>query len=234
MHTHRLQITLAAVAVAAATALAGCGGSGSSSNGVESKSPKQIVTIAQQTAEAAKSVHVTGLVNTTEGKLGLDLRLTHGEGAKGTISQGPLSVELVQLGGSAYIKGSAAFYQRFAGAEAARLLQGKWLKAPVTTTQFAPLVSLAKMHRLFTSALGPLATFSKTGTTTVRGQKVVAVEDHFKGGHLYVATTGKPYPVEIARAGSSGGTIRFAEWNAPVSIKAPSDSIDISKLKAGA
>lgn len=231
MHTRKLQITLAA-AIAAATALAGCGGS--SSNGVESKSPKQIVTIAQETAEAAKSVHVTGLVNTTEGKLALDLRLTPGEGAQGTISQGPLSVEIVQLNGTAYIKGSTAFYQRFAGNEAARLLQGKWLKAPASTAEFAPLVSLAKVHRLFTSALGPLATFSKAGTKTIKGQKVVAVRDNFKGGYLYVATTGKPYPVEIARPGSSGGTIHFGEWNAPISLKAPSNSIDISKLKAGA
>jgi hypothetical protein len=231
MHTRKLHITLA-VAISAAAALAGCGGS--SSNGVESKSPKQIVAAAQKAAEGAKSVHVTGLVNSSGTKLALDLHLVQGTGAKGTISQGPLSFELVQVGGNVYIKGSAAFYEHFAGGEAARLLKGKWLKAPAGAAQFASLVSLANVHRLFTSALGPLATFSKGGTTTIKGQKVVSVKDDFKGGSLYVATTGKPYPVEIARSGSSGGKVDFEEWGAPVTISAPSNSIDITKLKAGA
>jgi hypothetical protein len=231
MYTRKLHITLAA-AISIAVALAGCGGS--SSNGVESKSPKQIVAAAQKAAEEAKSVHVTGLVNTTGGKLSLDLHLTRGMGAKGSISQGPLSFQLVQVGENVYIKGGAAFYEHFAGSEAARLLQGKWLKAPASTAQFASLTSLANMHRLFTSALGPVATFSKAGTTTINGQKVVAVTDNFKGGHLYVATTGKPYPVQISRSGSSGGKVEFGEWAAPVSITAPSNAIDISKLKTGA
>lgn len=231
MHTRKSHITLA-IAISMAAALAGCGGS--SNNGVESKSPKQIVAAAQKAAEGAKTVHITGLVNSSGTKLALDLHIVNGTGAKGTISQGPLSFQLVQVGESIYIKGTAAFYTRFAGSEAARLLQGKWLKAPTNTAQFAPLVSLANTHRLFLAALGPVATYSKGGTSTVRGQKVVSVKDNFKGGYLYVATTGKPYPVEIAREGSNGGKIDFQEWDAPVSLTAPSNAIDISKLKAGA
>lgn len=231
MHTRKSHTTLAA-AMSVAIAVAGCGGS--SSNGVESKSPKQIVATAQKAAEDAKSVHVTGLVNSTGAKLALDLHIVRGEGAKGSISEGPLSFQLVQVGGNVYIKGSEAFYKRFAGGEAARLLQGRWLKAPATAAEFAPLVSLANMHKLFTSALGPVATFSKGSTTTIRGQKVVSVKDNFKGGYLYVATTGKPYPIEIARTGANGGKVDFEEWDAPVSLTPPANSIDITKLKAGA
>jgi hypothetical protein len=66
--------------------------------------------------------------------------------------------------------------------------------------------------------------------TTVRGQKVIAVADHAKGGTLYVATTGHPYPIEIKKQGSGQGQITFDRFNQQVSLAPPANSIDLSKL----
>jgi hypothetical protein len=231
MHTRKLFTTLSAGVLAAST-IVGCGGS--STNGVESKSPTEIVSAAQKAAEGAKSVRVAGSVSSAGTKLSLDLQIAQGKGAKGRISEGPLSFELVRVGDSVYIKGSASFYEHFAGGEAAKLLQGKWLQAPATSGEFATLGSLTDMHQLLGTVLGEHGSLVKGATSTVDGKKVVAVKDKSKGGVLYVATTGKPYPIQISKSGSTGGKVTFEEWDAPVSIAAPTGAIDIEKLKSGA
>jgi hypothetical protein len=73
-------------------------------------------------------------------------------------------------------------------------------------------------------------TLSKGATTTVEGQQAVALTDKTQGGTLYVATTGKPYPVEIKHGGSSGGKIVFDRFNQPVTLTPPANAIDLSKL----
>lgn len=65
----------------------------------------------------------------------------------------------------------------------------------------------------------------------VDGQSVVGVRDTTKDATLYVATTGKPYPVEILRTGSQAGRITLNRFNEPVSLTPPSNAIDISKFK---
>jgi hypothetical protein len=47
-----------------------------------------------------------------------------------------------------------------------------------------------------------------------------------------VATSGKPYPLQIAKGGSESGTITFSDWNKPVTITAPSNAVDLSELKS--
>ena len=52
-----------------------------------------------------------------------------------------------------------------------------------------------------------------------------------EGGTLYVATTGEPYPVEIAQnSGDSTGAVHFDAWNEKVDVQAPKDAVDISAL----
>jgi hypothetical protein len=67
----------------------------------------------------------------------------------------------------------------------------------------------------------------------VKGQKAVTVKDNDKGGVLYVATTGKPFPVQISKAGSGGGKIVFDRWNQAVTLSPPANAINITQLRAG-
>jgi hypothetical protein len=221
-------------AVVLAFAIAACGGSsgggGSSDNGISSKSPDQIVSAVNAAVNGVNSVHVAGGVSNGGSKTTLDLNLVNGKGGKGTMSQSGLAFKIVAVGNQVYINGSNAFWQKFGGSAAAQLLSGKWLKAPATG-QLSSIASLTNVHTLFNQLLSSHGKLAKGSTTTVHGQKVIAVNDTTNGGTLYVATTGKPYPIELNKSGSDGGQITFDQFNQAVTLAAPSNSIDISKLQ---
>jgi hypothetical protein len=222
-------VVLAAGALAAG-ALNGCGGS-SSGNGVASKTPAEIVASAKALADAASAVHVSGSIVAGGTKIALDLHLVTGRGGRGQLSENGLSFELIQIHGTAFIKGSPAFYTHFAGAAAAQLLQGRWLKAPATTGPLAALAALTNARALLDAALAEHAALTKGARTTVNGQQAIAVTDSSKGGTLYVATTGPPYPIELTKTGAGGGSIIFDRWNQPVSVAPPVSAIDITQLQ---
>jgi hypothetical protein len=215
-------------ALAAAVGLAACGG-GSSGNGVASKSADEIVNAASKAITHAKSVHVSGSIVTSGVPLTLDLNLVSGTGGSGQMSEGGLAFRIVDVGQNVYIQGSSAFWQHFGGAAAARLLQGKWLKAPATG-QFASIAELTNMQRLMGALLLRHGNLTKGPTSTVNGQKVIAVSAPAKGGTLYVATSGPAYPVEIKKSGAGGGQITFDRFNQPVSLTPPANAVPLSQL----
>jgi hypothetical protein len=216
-----------------APALAGCGGSGSKpGNGVASKTPAEIVAAAKAAADEAASVHIAGAIS--EGSpLSLDMHLLAGKGGRGRITQSGVSFDLITLGSTVYIKGSSAFYRRIGGPAAAQLFQGKWLKAPATAGEFSSISALTDLRKLIDTTLATHGTLSKGATTSVGGVKAIAVKDVTKGGVLYVASTGKPYPLEIARGGANGGHIVFDRWNQAVTISPPTNAININQLRSG-
>jgi hypothetical protein len=222
---------LALVVIAAL--IAGCGSSGSSGNGIASKAPGEIVAATKVAADAASSVHVSGSIVSNGSPITLDMNLLEGKGGRGHLSESGLSFELVQTGGTVYIKGSPAFYRHIGGPAAAQLFQGKWLKAPATSGSFASLASLTDLRQLVDTTLANHGTLVKGGTTTVDGQKVIGVTDTSKGGTLYISTTGQPYPIEVTKDGANGGKIVFDRWNKPVTIAAPANAIDITQLQSG-
>lgn len=221
---------LSAVALAG-VALAGCGSSGQPSNGVEAKPAPEIVSTSLKAAEGAHSVHVAGSVTGSGVPLKLDLEIVRGRGAQGTISEGSLTIRLVRIGDTAYINGGAELYKRYAGAAAAKVLKGKWLESSATSGELAPLSELTDLQKLLSVTLQSHGALKKGGTSIVNGQKALAVKDTTNGGKLYVATTGKPYPIEIVKTGSEGGRFTFGRWNEPVSLKAPKDAINVKRLQ---
>jgi hypothetical protein len=230
---HKLHSAAPLALALAVGALAGCGSS-SSGNGVASKSPAEILAAARTAADGASAVHVSGSTVTGGTPIALDLSLVAGKGGMGQIAQNGLSFKLIELEGTIYIKGSPAFYKHFAGAAAAQLLQGKWLKAPVTNASFAGLSSLIELHKLLDAALESSdKALVSTGTNTVKGQAVVGVKDTARGETIYIATTGKPYPLAATKRGAGGGTIAFAEWDKPVVLSAPANAVDIEQLQKG-
>jgi hypothetical protein len=222
----RLATTIACAALSGA-ALAACGGS--SGNGVASKSADGIVNAASNAITHAQSVHVSGSLVTGGVPLNLDLTLVSGKGGRGQMSEGGLSFKIVNVSQTVYIQGTKAFWQHFGGSAAARLLDGRWLKAPATG-QFASLAALTDMQKLMGSVLLKHGALNKESTTTLNGRQVIGVTDKAQGGTLYVATTGPPYPVEIRRGGSTGGRITFDRFNEPVTLTPPANAVDLSKL----
>ena len=68
------------------------------------------------------------------------------------------------------------------------------------------------------------------GEKTYKGQSAVAIVDTTKGGTLYVAASGTPYPVALVKTGKSAGSIEFSDWNQPVTLTAPTGALDLSKF----
>jgi hypothetical protein len=200
---------------------------------VAAKTTNEIVAGAKVLADAAKSVHVAGSIRSAGTPIALDLTLLAGKGGSGQLSQNGLSFQLIQIHGTVYIKGSAAFYRNIAGAQAAQLLQGRWLKAPATSGSLAPLASLTNLTKLVDTTLPAHGPLKKGAVTTVNGQKAIGVTDTSTGGTLYVATTGPPYPIEIAMGGRGAGAVTFSQWNQPVTVIAPASAIDVTKLQSG-
>ncbi len=226
----RSRILLALALAATLALLAGCGG-GSSGNGVSSKSASEILAAAKSAADGATSVHVVGTIASGGKPITLNMEIAAGSGGRGQLSESGLSFELIVLDNTVYIKGSPQFYSHFGGAAAAQLFQGKWLKAPVSSGELATLASLTNLGKLLDQALAATGTLSKGASTTVAGQPVIELTDSAKNGALFVATTGKPYPIQIVKHGSESGKITFSDWNKPVTLSAPANAIDINQLQ---
>jgi hypothetical protein len=217
---------LAALVVLAA--LAGCGGS-SSSSGISSESPQKILNDSLAAANGLKSVHAAGAINSSGQQIKIDLHLLNGVGGRGQITLGGLGFNLVGLKSYAYMEASPAVWEKAgAPASAAQQLQGKWLRAPASG-QFGSIASLTNIHTLFTQLLTQHGKALKTGgVSTVAGHKVVAVKSD--QGTLYVAATGKPYPIEVVKTGSDGGKIDFDSFDEALTVSAPSNTIDVPSV----
>ena len=201
--------------------LAACGGSsGGASSAVGSQSATQIVTTAGNALRSVSSVHLAG--NITEGStgsIGLDLKLVPGKGAVGSMTQDGAAVKLVIIGQQVYLNGGTSFWKKAGGAAAAQQLSGRWIKGP--SSEFGGLANELEVDTLLKGLLNNHGGLVKGEGSTVDGHKVVSVVDHSKGGTLYVAASGKPYPIEVTSSGSSGGKLTFDDFNAPVALTAP-------------
>ncbi|MHB1538313.1 MAG: LolA-like protein [Solirubrobacteraceae bacterium] len=225
----RRKIPIAVCVTAVSAALAGCGGS--SGNGIEAKSASAIVSAALRAAETAKTVHVSGSGKAEGSSVRVDLKIDGAAGAVGTITKGSLSVRLIRVGSRAYINGGAAFYERYGGSEAAKLFKGRWLEASATKGEAAALSDLTSLKSLLSGIRPEAGSLKKGATQRVDGVETIAVTDAAKHGTLYVATSGKPYPVAIEKEGAEGGRFNFSEWEKPVSVTAPTNTINLEKLE---
>jgi hypothetical protein len=232
----RLAATMRASALAlvlTAVLLAGCGSSGKSAkaNDEASKPATRVLADAKAAATSASSAHVSGSIKSGGTPITLDLTTARDKGAKGSMSTNGLTFDLVRIGDTVYIRGSDAFYKHFAGALFARLLHDKWLKASATNSRLKSLAPLTSIGALFAGISSQHGKLANDGKTTYKGQQVVAIRDTSDNSKLYVAATGKPYPVALVGGKQNqSGTITFDDWNKSVSLSAPSGALDISQF----
>lgn len=230
---------LAGTLLVIALAVAGCGGGSPTGgppvhdNGEAAKSGKQVLSDAVAAAKAAGSFHVAGQVTTGGKQIGLDITVSKGKGAKGSLTLKGEKVDLLVVGTDAYMKAGADFWTTFggpSGSAVAQLVADKWMKFPTSNPQFGGFAAIAS-SAIFDQLLSVHGDVTNKGKTTYHGQSVVDLYGGSKNGDLYVSATGTAYPVAVVKSGAGdGGTITFDKWNESVSLTAPSDSIDITKL----
>lgn len=213
--------------VALVLAVAGCGG-GKKTNGEDKKSAAQVVADARAAAKSASIVHVVGGGTDNGQPIKLDLWVGNGKG-KGHLEENGLSFDIVRVGKTVYVKGSAAFWKKFGGAAAAALLHDKWVKVPTTQAQVQSIIGLTDKNLFLSSILGQHGKIENKGLTDYQGQKVVEIRDTTQNGSLYVAGEGTAYPVAL-KGGKNQGDIAFTDWNASETVVAPKDAVDLSGL----
>ncbi len=227
----RAVLWLIPLGLAALLALSGCG---SSDNGVSSKSGKEILAASKAAAVGASSVHVVGKSSQGRLTLAIDLSLTR-NGGRGQVSFPGLDFEVIRIGDTVYVKGSPVFYSRV-GAIIGKTLQvpaGTWLKGSVTRSALSQLVAFTDRASELDRLLSSPGSVTKGASTTVNGQKVIELKEATKvyKGVLYVATTGKPYPVALVKSGGKErGRTTFSGWDEEVSLSAPSPVVDVDSL----
>jgi hypothetical protein len=237
--------------VVALTASAGCGGGKAAKQSEASKPALRVLADAKRAATTANSAHFSGTIpwflalhwfRVGVGKsTTLDLWTARGKGAKGSVRSlggcyapctGVNRFDFVQIGDTTYVRGSDAFYGEALGYSfvGQQRIHGKWLWA--TKGRFRRQVEwLTSPGGLLGHVIAYHGKLVNDGTTTYKGQDVVAIRGLRDNSKLYVAATGKPYPVAIVgvKKGQTGA-ITFDDWNKSVSLSAPSDAIDITKL----
>jgi hypothetical protein len=211
-----------------AVALAGLASCGSSAdNGVASKNASEILAAAKNAAQSATAVHVESQAAQGALKIALNLELTS-NGGHGEISLLGSSFEVIRIGNTLYLKGNPTFYQRL-GINPTRVPQNSWIKTPANNSQFGGLAGFTDLPGEVGRLLSTAKPVTKGTTTTTNGQKTVELKQagQLYTGKIYVATVGKPYPVQITRTGRETGQTTLTNWNQPVSLSAPSSTISI-------
>jgi hypothetical protein len=232
----------------AALLLAGCGGADSiagsgspatsptpADNGVARLSADEILAKAKAALQGAEAVRIKGSAGRGTERTDIDMRYS-GSNAQGKISVGGQQIELRRIGQTVYLKGSREFWTSAANAAAAELLTGKWLKTSLADPRFAPLAEFTDLSKAADGILDPEGTARKGGRKTIAGTPAIALVDSKEGGALYVATTGKPYPLRIepkdAKDPKEDGTMTFTDFGKKVAVPAPPAElvVDVSKL----
>lgn len=227
---------LLALTLMLAMVLAGCG---SSDNGVSSKPASEILAASTNAAKSASSVRISSTTKTGPATSTFKLELGMSSGRAAFFLLG-LRFEVLRTGGAVYLRGNKTFRERFGsklggqeGARAAaKLPAGTWIKVPAGNSTLAGLGELTNISAELPRVLSPQPVV-KGPETTINGQKAITLKETAKlyNGLLYIATTGKPYPIQLVKHGRQTGKTTFAGWNDPVVVNPPTNTIDISKLE---
>ncbi len=186
--------------------LCGCG---SSSNGVASKSPADILATATSAAQQASSVHIQA--NSANGALTLTLDMSYTKnGAHGSVSLFGLDYQLIRIGDTLYVSGNSRFYRELAqtlsghAATAVAKLPARHLaEGHGRQGSLSGLAAITEMDSELALILGRGTPVAKGAETSVNGQQAIELKQTAKlyNGSLFIATTGKPYPILERKTG---------------------------------
>jgi hypothetical protein len=222
-----------ALSLTALVCVAGCGSSsGNPTNGESSKTGPQVAKDAASALSAVGAIHMAGTLGVDGKPNKIDVQL-QSDGGSGSISLAGAQVDFVSVGSILYVKASAAFYVSTSIKPAiAAKLANRWVELP-PDTDFKPLTLAGLAKSLNEPDVGAKVE-DKVTTGTLQGQAVVIIRSS-DGSKLYVAATGKPYPLKIvndAKSKDAAGTVTISGFGEHKTIKAPAGALDALKVIA--
>jgi hypothetical protein len=188
----------------------------------------------------ANSVTVTGVAIQGKSTITLSLQASSSAAGQGSIEIGGGIVHAIRLGKNVYFTANQKFWKANGGSAAAELFAGKWVQTAATSTIGRPLAAFLNVGTLFRELFSTninTANFVKGKSTTVNGVRVISINNKSTTGKttgtVYIASSGKPYLVELKSTSGDLGSISFSAYNQPVRPVAPKNPIDIDKLNTG-
>jgi hypothetical protein len=220
----RPTLALAAAATLVATgSLAACGGP--KLNGEQAKTGNQVAADAVNALRGVSSAHMvfSGPIGNAPATFDLTFK---GSDTKGQLSTNGTTFQVIKIGNDAYVKGSKATYTALANAKLADIIGDRWLM--LSGDKAANYTSITLSN--FTSSLNSNTWAKAVTQTKLDGKKVVVITNTKNGSQVYVANTGTPYPLKGQGKTTAAGSWTFTDYNAPVTITAPADSISLDAL----
>jgi hypothetical protein len=186
----------------------------------------QIVTEAQRAFSTATATHITGQYKENGKPVQVDMRIEAGKKATGRVITDGVGVEVRRLGDTLFVKGDDKFLAALG--PAAQATKGKWLVSPIAQADRG-LANLTDLDR-FAGTLSPgKGKLTKEDVRTLAGQPAVSVRSS-SGARLWVADTGKPYPLRVERTGDVAGFIDYGDYDSLVDVRAPSPTVDLASV----
>ncbi len=187
-------------------------------NGVSALTAEQILAKAKAALGAADAVRISGAGTDDGTEVKLDMRYG-ADGAVGTFTIDGQRLDLLRVRDDVYVKGSTSFWTTFANAQAAKLLGGKYVKTTLTDARFKDIASFTDLSGSVDGFLEPDGAISKGQARTVAGVPAIGlVTKGATAGTLYVATTGRPYPLSVE---GKDNKLTFTDYGKAVTVTAP-------------
>jgi hypothetical protein len=221
-------LTFVGLLVAAAIAL----GAPLMASASSSQSAAQLFRTAIKSSSAASSFSVKGTVDQPKDDLALNLTVGASGMAQGSLTIKGGTVRIIEVGKTVYFNADTTFWTQNTNATEAQLLAGKWVYGPISSAPFSSFQAFlsprAFMKLFLGSDQGP---FSKKGTTTVNGVRVIPVMANGPG-ILYVEAA-NPHLVVSAKGskGTSSASLSFGNYGQAVHASKPAGGINIKALE---
>ena len=192
-------------------------------NGLANKPPKVILAQAAQAVRTAASVHMKGSTKDGNELLAVDMTLT-AKGAKGKL-RGPMggknvTMEMVFVGGKVYVRGQQ-LWMAAGGKALVRKMGTKWKVLDAKGMPGSGFLSLPAMAKGLSKPKGKVV---KLKPAMLGGQKVIRLMDSGDRSVMFIAATGKPYPLRMAEAGGKN-VVNYTQYGAPVALTPPPNAI---------
>jgi len=192
-------------------------------NGVETMEPQQILDRANKAALSARSVRIVG----SSPQASLDLVATKGA-SEGTRSAGDTTLKTRAVDGVIYIKADEAYWTQAFNAKKAKKIGDKWVAGELSNPKLASFKQTSTLRPLVKQFLQLDESAQVGDVGAAQNQPAVPITASI--GTLWVATTGKPYPLLLTSSPDQpeASQIDFTDWDKKVVIKAPPKKQTIS------
>lgn len=208
------------------------------------KTPAQILAAATKAARKADSAHyeLTAVAGKNSQTISGDSSTNQ---AEQSLSQGTQHIEVVYVGGVAYVRGNAGGLTTdmgFASTVAANYAN-KWMAVHKSDSLFKSLVAAVTLTGTL-DQLNPSGNLTLTNPTTVAGRQSVGVKGGLPGppqsgitgkSTLYVAASDPTLPLKLTGTATQGSqqvteTGTFTNWGKPLHLTAPTGAVAFSSV----